>query len=109
MLKGKGVGTVAVLCGFVIAAVAGSSYMVAVVGTRLRLNAADMHGLVRIINAVGVGIEVSTVEDERCLGLVGREVTGMTEVACLQLYAVVLGPIECYVAATLAGEVAAER
>lgn len=102
MLKGKGVGTVVGQCGIVIAAVAGSSYMVAVVGTRLRLNAADMHGLVRIINAVGVGIEVSTVEDKRSLCLVSRQTLSMTEVACLQLYAVVLGPIECYVAATLA-------
>ena len=71
MLQGEAVGTVAVLCGFGIAAVAGSTYMVAVVGTRLRLNIAYMHGLVRLINAVGVGVEVGTVEDERSLGLVG--------------------------------------
>ena len=82
--------------------------MVGVVGTGLGLLAQYRHALARIVDGIGRGIKVGTVEHKLGTRLVLRQLTGTALVAHVEPDAVVLGPLERHVVFTRTGEMSLE-
>ena len=80
------------------------------VGASLSLDGPNRHGAVGEIDRVALGVEVvGTVEEEKGLSAVGRQLLGAALVAHVEADAVVLSPLESHVARTRTGEPATER